>query len=247
MTGDSALAPLLRKLQLWRPLSEQDQAALLLLPHRVEQADPGRYLVREGDHPKHSCLLVSGFAIRQKATGDGARSISAIHFAGDIVDLQNSLLELADHSVQTLTQSTVAYIPVESVLHLAFERPHVGFAMWYDTLVDGSIFREWIANCTRRAAPQRIAHVLCEVGLRLEAVGLGSREEFELPVTQEQLADATGLTPVHVNRTLQELESRGLFKREQRKVHVSDWRRLADAGDFSETYLHLPQSRSLRP
>jgi CRP-like cAMP-binding protein len=242
---DSTLAPLVRKLCLWKDLDSTEREAILALPHKVERVSAGAYLVREGDQPRYSNLLLSGFAFRQKSTGDGARSISAIHFAGDVVDLQNSLLGLADHSVQALSSARVALIPRENMVQLAFDYPTVGLAMWYDTLVDGSIFREWIANVARRGAHARIAHLLCEVGTRLEAMGLGKRDEFELPITQEQLADAVGLTPVHVNRTLKDLEAQGLFERDQRRVTVSDWPALEAAGDFTDAYLHLRQPQQL--
>jgi CRP-like cAMP-binding protein len=112
-------------------------------------------------------------------------------------------------------------------------------AMWYDTLVDGSIFREWIANIGRRDAHTRMAHLLCEFALRLKVAGLGERDSYELPMTQEQLADATGLTPVHVNRTLRALDQEGLISRDKRAVRISDWKRLVAAGDFDSGYLHL--------
>jgi CRP-like cAMP-binding protein len=111
--------------------------------------------------------------------------------------------------------------------------------MWHDTLVDGSVFREWIANVGRRDARTRLAHLLCEFALRLEAAGLGEHSKWELPMTQEQLADATGLTPVHVNRTLKTLDADGLIVRNKRAVSVSDWKRLAAAGDFQSGYLHM--------
>jgi CRP-like cAMP-binding protein len=114
--------------------------------------------------------------------------------------------------------------------------------MWYDTLVDASVFREWILNIARRDARTRIAHVLCEFGVRLEAQGLGERSSYEFPMTQEQLADVTALTPVHVNRSLQALEVEGLIARTVRFVAVSDWSKLAAAGDFDEAYLHLPST-----
>lgn len=242
-----ALSPFVRKLQLWGPLGEDDQRAILALPHRVEQMRSQRYLVREGDHPSHSCLLIEGFAFRHKVLVDGSRSINAVHFKGDVVDLQNSLLGTADHSVQTLTDVTVAYISRDEIRKLAFERPRVGMAMWYDTLVDGSIFREWIANIARRDAPARLAHLICELGLRFEAVGLGSRSSFELPMTQEQLADATGMTAVHVNRSLMLLENSGLIEREKKRVSVGDWNRLVRTAGFDETYLHLKEHDSLNP
>jgi CRP-like cAMP-binding protein len=166
---------------------------------------------------------------------------------GDAVDLQNSLLGTADHSVQTLTRATVAYIPREEIRRVAFDYPNVGMAMWYDTLVDGSIFREWIANIARREAPARLAHLFCEFGLRLEAIGLGDRLSYELPMTQEQLADATGLTPVHVNRTLMDLGARGLIARTKKYVGITDWKRMEDVGGFNDTYLHLHEENSLLP
>jgi CRP-like cAMP-binding protein len=242
----SPLAPMLRKLRLWTELGDDEEQALLALPHILSQAEAGKYIVREGDEARHSCLLVSGFAYRQKVTRNGARSISAIHMQGDLVDLQNSLLGYADHSVQALTRSEIASIPREAVIALAFQFPRIGMAMWYDTLVDASIFREWILNIARRESIQRIAHLLCEFGIRLEALGLGKRLSYELPMTQEQLADATGLTPVHVNRTLKELEARGLITRTVRNVAVADWSNLERAGDFNDAYLHLPNGKHSR-
>ena len=113
-------------------------------------------------------------------------------------------------------------------------------AMWLDTLVDGSIFREWIANVGRRDAHTRLAHLLCEFSLRLKIAGLGKSNQYELPMTQEQIADCTGLTSVHVNRTLKILEAEGLIqRRSSRTVTIGDWKKLAEAGDFDSTYLHL--------
>lgn len=233
------LAPLLRKLQLWKPLDQADRDAILALPHRLKSLRLGETIVREGDKPTHSCLLVSGLAFRHKVTGTGARAIIALHMSGDMVDLQNSLLGYADHSVQALTRAEVAFIPRDAVVDLAVRNPRVGLAMWYDTLVDGSVFREWIANNSRRDAATGLAHLLCEFGVRLEAAGLGDRLNYELPMTQDQLADALGLTSVHINRTLKKLEEDGLITRTQRAVSVVDWAKLVRAGDFSPDYLHL--------
>jgi CRP-like cAMP-binding protein len=238
-TQPATLSPLVKKLQLWAPLEAHEQAAVLALPHRVEEVLPNRYLVREGEQPSHSCLLITGFAIRHKILLDGSRSISAVHMRGDMVDLQNSLLGTADHSVQALTRATVAFVAREEIQRIAFAFPRVGMAMWYDTLVDASIFREWIANVARRSAGPRLAHLLCEFGRRLEAIGLGDRTSFELPMTQEQLADATGLTAVHVNRTLMEMEARGLIARAKKFVAIGDWNGIEDEAGFDDTYLHI--------
>jgi CRP-like cAMP-binding protein len=236
----SSLAPLVRKLLLHAKLDEQDQIAILDLPHVVRELEGSKYIVREGDKPTHSCLLVSGFVIRHKIVEGGGRQIVNIHVSGDMCDMQNSLLATADHNVQTLTRCEVAFIPREALVDLAFTRPAVGKALWLETLVEASIAREWIANVGRRDARARVAHLLCEFAYRLDAVGLGEECNFQLPMTQEQLADTTGLTPVHVNRTLKGLDNEGLTTRTKRSVKINDWKRMAQVADFRSTYLHLP-------
>jgi CRP-like cAMP-binding protein len=235
-----SLRPLVRKLLNWVPLDDDDQRAILTLPHAIKRLTIGQYVVREGDLPTHSCLVVEGFAMRHKIVGNGGRQITNIHMAGDMVDLQNSLLRVADHNVQTLTSAVAAFIPREAIVQLAFQRPAIGRALWLDTLVEGSISREWIANVGRRDARSRVAHILCEFAMRLEAVGLGEQCNYELPMTQEQIADTAGLTPVHVNRTLKALDAEGLTRRNKRSVTIEDWKKLTEAGDFNPTYLHLP-------
>jgi len=237
--SDHVLAPMARKLQLWQPLTDHDTEAVLALPHTVRALDAGQYIVWDGDKPQHSCLLLDGFAYRHKKAGNGSRQILSIHMKGDIVDLQNSLLGMADHNVQMLTAGQVALIPVEAMRDIAFSNPHVGMAMWYETLVEGSIFREWIVNVGRRDARTRIAHLLCEFAVRLEVAELGKQSKYELPITQEQLGDAVSLTPVHVNRTLMKLEEDGLINRTKRVITIRDWTELAKTADFQPRYLHL--------
>jgi CRP-like cAMP-binding protein len=238
----SALEPMVRKLQYWCKLDDADRQALLELPNTVKSLERGGYIVREGDQTTCSCVMLSGYSIRHKIVCHGARQIVAIHMKGELVDLQNSLLGVADHSVQMLTNGRVAMIPRDAITRIAFERPNIGRAMWFDTLVDASIFREWVANVGRRDAPTRLAHLLCEFALRLKVAGLGEQTGYVLPMSQEELADATGLTSVHVNRTLKALEAQGLIDRPNpRSIHISDWRKLASAGDFSPAYLHLEE------
>jgi CRP-like cAMP-binding protein len=241
MSNPSILEPMVRKLQQWRALSAEDQDALRALPFRVISLRPHEYVVRECDQPRTSCLMLSGFAIRHKVAGNGGRQIFSIHMKGDLADLQNSLLGTADHNLQALTEIEVAQIPVEAIQAISFERPSVGRAMWYETLVDASIFREWTLNVGRRPARVRVAHLLCEFALRLEEAGLGQQGDYELPMTQEQLADALALTPVHVNRMLMELGRDGLITRTNRSVKISDWNKLAAVGDFDPAYLHLDE------
>jgi CRP-like cAMP-binding protein len=238
----SPLEPLVRKLAYRVTFDADDVTSIRDLPHQLKRIERAGYIVRERDRATHSCLMLSGFSMRHKVGGDGARQIVAIHMKGEMVDLQNSMLKIADHSVQALTECQVAFIPRQAVKQVALERPRVGMAMWLDTLVDGSIFREWIMNVGRRDAHTRIAHLLCEFSLRLKVAGLGEQTNYELPMTQEQLADATGLTAVHVNRTLKALVQEGMIERNNgRGIIIGDWHKLAEAGDFDSTYLHMPE------
>lgn len=239
---DLTLAPMARRLEIRQSLTEQEEAAVLGLPHIVRDLAANQYLVWDGDRPQNACLLLAGFAYRHKLAGNGSRQIMSIHMKGDIVDLQNSLLGMADHNVQMLTDGTLALIPIEAVRELAQRFPNLGLAMWYETLVDGSIFREWILNVGRRDARTRIAHLLCEFAVRLEVAELGKQTDYELPITQEQLADAVGLTSVHVNRTLMKLDEEGLIKRTRRVITINDWQKLAKFADFNPRYLHLPKA-----
>lgn len=238
--SSSSLKPMLRKLRQWRELDAADEDALLTLPHRIAKIERASYLVREGKAADHVCLLVKGYAIRHKIVATGARQIVGVHMRGDLVDLQNALLRCADHNVQALTDVQVAYIPSEAIKRLAFARPSVGEALWVDTLVDAAIFREWIVNVGRRDARARIAHLFCELALRLRSADCGDTSGFELPMSQEQIADCVGLTSVHVNRVLMRLEAEQLISRKSsRSVAIGDWTQLAAAGDFDESYLHL--------
>ena len=231
---------MVRRLAYWHKLSPDDHAALLSLPHQLRKLEQHNYIVREFDRAEHACVLLSGFAIRHKIVAGGQRQILAIHMKGDLVDLQNAMLECADHSVQMLTAGQVAMVHRQEIARIAFERPNIGKALWKDTLVDASIFREWIANVGRRDARTRLAHLLCEFALRLKVAGLGEQTDYELPMTQDQLADTTGLTPVHINRTLKALEGQGLIERRSpRSIAIGDWRKLAEIGDFNSAYLHL--------
>ena len=237
------LEPLARKLEYRVKLEAADRAAVLALPHTVKTMEQHQYVVREGDRTKYSCLMLSGYSVRHKIVAGGKRQIIAIQIKGEMVDLQNSMLGTADHSVQMLTPGKIAMIPREAILQLAFDRPAIGRAMWIDTLVDASISREWVANVGRRDARTRVAHVLCEFALRLKHAGLGEQTNYQLPMTQDQLADTTALTSVHINRTLKALEADGLIERlAPRSITIGDWRKLADTGDFQSGYLHMREN-----
>jgi CRP-like cAMP-binding protein len=235
---------LVRNLELRSPLPPEDREAVLNLPYTLRTLEAGTYTIREADAPEHCGILVSGFAYRQKLTGDGARQIVALHIPGDALDFQNLFLDVSDHSLQMLTRAEVALTTIRDLQVLARTRPAVGHAILVKILVEASIFREWVLNVGRRDSKVRLAHLLCELAVRLDAEGLVNDYGYELPMTQEQLADALGLTPVHVNRTLKALEGEGLIVRSKRSVSFPDWKRLRLVGDFNQRYLHLEPQRS---
>jgi len=208
------------------------------LPFTRKRFGKDAYMVREGERTTDCSVILRGFAFRQKMLRDGSRQIISIHIPTEFVDLQNGLLLVADHNVQCINGAEAATIPREALLSLAIERPEVLRAIWIDTLIDASVFREWVVNVGRRDSRARIAHLLCELALRLRSIGLVHDDRFDFPLTQEQLADATGLTAVHTNRTLQSLRKDGLVQLTGRSLTVLDWDRLCEVAEFDELYLH---------
>ena len=228
----------MRRWSNYAPFSPKDSSVLLNLPFTRKSFKREGYLVREGQEANECSLLLSGFAFRQKLIRNGSRQIISIHIPTEFVDLQNGVLGMADHSVQALNPCEVAAIPRRALMEVQDSHPAIRMAMWTETLIDSSIFREWVVNVGRRDSRARIAHLLCEMAIRLEKLGDGIDGNFEFPLTQEQLADCTGLTPVHTNRTLQALRKEGLIQLNGRSLKVLDWQGLRDVGDFDELYLH---------
>jgi CRP-like cAMP-binding protein len=235
---NDVFARVIGKLERLGHLNQADRDAIRTLPFSMKTAPPNHFLVREGDLATDCCVLLKGYACRHKATSNGGRQIVSFHMAGDILDLQHLLLSRADHNLQTITTATVATVPAAALKQLAQVRPTVGEVLWRDTLIDASVFREWVLNVGRRDAKARIAHMLCEFAARREAAGLGSPERFEFPMTQEQIGAATGMTAVHVNRMLHELGGEGVIVRNKREVEITDWARMRRIADFDPAYLH---------
>jgi CRP-like cAMP-binding protein len=219
-------------------LGAEDQAAIRALPFVRKSFGKDSYMVREGERTSDCSLLLRGFAFRQKSLRTGARQIISFHIPTEFVDLQNGLLGTADHSVQSIEGCEAAIIPRQPLIDLSNSNPKIRMAMWIDTLLDSSIFREWVVNVGRRDSRARIAHLLCELVFRLKTIGEGDSGKFDFPLTQEQIADATGLTAVHTNRTLQALRRAGLIQLNARSLTVLDQDGLEEAGDFDELYLH---------
>jgi CRP-like cAMP-binding protein len=231
------LAPFVAKLEKCTKLSAADRSAVFALPHVVRSFEAGSHLYREGDRPSHCFIIVSGFACGHKIVRSGSRQIIDIHMRGDAVDPANALIGVATHGVQALTRLQAALVPLPALAELVESNAAVERAVWIQTLVHTSIQREWTANVGRRDARSRIAHLLCELGIRQEEAGVCPRDNYEMPLTQEQLADATGLTAVHVNRVLGQLRSEGIISGRNRHVHVPNWERLTAVGDFRTNYL----------
>jgi CRP-like cAMP-binding protein len=246
MSSPHPLAGLVRHLEMRVPLSPEDQAAVLGLQHQLRTLEPATYLIREGDPPTRCGVLVSGFTYRQKQTSEGHRQIVALNIPGEPVDLQHLFLDVADHSVQMLTRGQVAFVPRGEFQSLIKRCPTLAHAVIINILVEGSIFREWVLNVGRRDARARMAHLMCEFAIRLQAAGLMEGTAYELPITQEQLADALGLTAVHVNRTLKGLEADGLIERRKRTIAFPSWEDLREVADFNSRYLHLGRQGSDR-
>jgi CRP-like cAMP-binding protein len=231
--------PLVRKLESITDLTPEERQALLDLPMKVQAIGADQDIVREGDRPSRCCLVLQGFVCRYKMTLPGKRQIMAFHISGDIPDLQSLHLTTLDHSLGTITPCEVGFIRHEDVRDLVRRFPRIGDAFWRDTLVDAAIFRAWMVGIGRREAYGRIAHLLCEVMVKLRAVGLADGQRCELPITQTELGDALGLSTVHVNRVLQELRGNDLITLRGGSLTVLDWGGLTNAGEFDPAYLHL--------
>ena len=235
---DNPAKLLLAKLERLANLDDGDRDAICGLTYRIEEVPSAHYLVREHRDTSECCLLVSGYACRHKIASRGGRQIVSFHLPGDVLDLQHLLFSMADHNVQTITSATVAWLPSSELKLVSQRRPRIAEALWRDSLIDASIFREWVLNVGRRDAKMRIAHMLCEFAARCKTAGLGSPDGMRLPMTQEQIADATGLTPVHVNRMLRALREDGVIERNGKDLRITDWDRMRSLADFDPVYLH---------
>ena len=233
-------ALLSKKLHGYDALSEVERDVVLRQTVKGSRIfDAGSEIVRQGDRPSYSCLLVQGWAARSKMLEDGGRQITALHIPGDFVDLHSFLLHEMDHSVVALTACRVAFVPHENLRRISIDCPHLTRLFWLNTLVDAAIHRNWIVALGRLPAVNRVAQLVCEMYVRLEVVELARDREFEFPLTQPVMADALGLSLVQVNRSLRVLRTQGLLAWRARTVQIPDWERLAAFANFDPTYLSL--------
>lgn len=223
-------------------LSDEEKLAIegLFEPPRVVPA--GSMIVRAGEKPSRSTLMISGLSARQILMSDGDRSLTQLSIAGDFVDLHSFLMEQMDHGVLAITDCTVANASHKRIVQTTLAHPHLGRLFWLDTVVDGAIHRQWLHRIGRQDALGRTAHLICEMEARLSMVGLATDGRFELPVSQLELADCLGISAVHANRVLMELRGIPLIEWRGRSVRILDRDRLEELAEFDPTYLRLQKA-----
>ena len=230
--------PLTRKLEAFAPLPEADRRLIDDICRNPRDVGPREDLIREGDDPRDVQLILEGFACRYKLLSDGRRQITAYLIPGDFCDLHVFILKAMDHSIATLSPCRVVAIPRHRVLELT-ERPAIARALWWASLVDEAVLRAWLVGIGARGADERIAHLLCELLMRLRTVGLATDGAFELPITQAELADTVGLTHIHVNRILQRLRADGSITLKGKQLVILNVDKLMAFSGFDVNYLHL--------
>ena len=227
------------KLLLRSQLSGEEQEAILRLNCRATQVRARTDIVSPGETVDHACLVAQGLVARFDQMLDGDRQITSFYIPGDMADLHSVVSPAAAWGITALSPATVVRVPHKELLEVARAYSAIMLAFWRDTVADGSVLAKWVGNLGRQDARARLAHVLCEIGIRMELAGLGTRTAFELDATQDQLADALGLTAVHVNRTLQRLRAERAVMTRGHVVEVLDWPRLADIAEFDPDFLLL--------
>jgi len=233
------LDPFLDKIEIRDRLTDDEKAALRALPQKLVRTAARSRIVEEGEKPTHACMVLEGIVYRSKIASSGRRQIISFHVPGDMVDLHTVLFKIADHTIETVRNAAIVLVPHKAILETAEEVPALARAFWYDTLLDASIQREAMLNIGRRDARSRTAHLFCELAVRLKRVGLVTNGSFELPLTQTDIADALGVTPIHTNRVLAKFRQQGLITATGKSVTIHDWHALTAIGDFDATYLHL--------
>ena len=227
------------KLEAFTKLSNEDRAALSGLTRNFRYVDARRDLISEGDKPRHVHLVLDGWACRYKTLPDGKRQIVGLFIPGDFCDVNVYILKEMDHSIGAITRLKVAMIQPDEMDTLMARHPRISQALWWHELVVTAIQREWTLNIGQRSAYERLAHLLIEIYFRVRTIGRANFGRCDFPLTQSDLADATGLTPVHVNRTLQELRRDKLIELERKQLHILDLPRMMDVSMFNPNYLHL--------
>lgn len=230
----------IRKLELFVRLAGEERRLVEGLVHsQIRRVSPRRDLITEGDPPRAVNILLEGWAARTKMLADGRRQIVGLLLPGDLCDAHGYVLREVDHSILALTRLRVAEVTREQLEQVLETSPRLCQAFWWHDLTNAAMQREWTLNLGQRSAFERIAHFLCETFVRLQAMGMTQGDSCDFPIVQNDLADITGLTSVHVNRTLQELRRSGLIVLNNRRLTIPDLQRLKDVAFFNGGYLHI--------
>ena len=233
------LSRLVERLDRDGKLSDAEVEKVLSLSHTVRSYPANADIVREGDRPSQCCLVIEGCLSRFKIIKEGKKQIMSFHVPGDIPDTLSLYLPRLDHTLGSVSPTKVVFIPHAAMRDLMALHPRIAQCLWREMLVDAAIFREWIINVGRRAAESRIAHLLCEQAVRMKEAGLGDESGYPWFLTQANLGDATGLSVVHVNRSMQSLRHKGLIGENGKTMKILDWKGLVEVAGFDPAYLHL--------
>ena len=246
--SDTAAADILiRHLENSGSLAPEDRMAInAALSGPLRSVNARRDVIREGTPPRGVIVIVSGWACRYKMLEDGRRQIVSFLLPGDTCDLHNAVLARMDHSIGALTAVRYVELSADALQRLS-DRPQVGQALWWQMLVNIATQREWTLNIGQRSAAERIGSLFCELLIRLRSIGMASDTAFDFPLTQTDLAEATGLTSVHVNRTVQQMRGAGLISWTGKVLRIPDFPKLQVASLFTPDYLHLGERRERRP
>ena len=227
------------KLEHGARLTNEDRALLQDLTSRTRQIPAHQDITREGDRPENVHLVMEGWACRYKILPDGKRQIMAFLVPGDFCDLHVAILGEMDHSIGTSWGCKVVNIPQQTIHDLGQSHHRITRALWWATLADEGTLREWLVNMGQRQADRQMAHLFCELLVRLRVVGCADADSFEFPISQTDLADVLGISSVHVNGVLQELRAQNLVSWQKKRLHILDVPRLKAFCDFDPKYLHL--------
>ncbi|HJP67861.1 MAG TPA: Crp/Fnr family transcriptional regulator [Sphingomicrobium sp.] len=235
----TALQRFLDRLDLRSALTNEERDAILGLRGEIERCRPHQDIVSPHEKVERACLVKSGLVGRYDQMLDGERQVTSIYISGDMCDLHSVVAPRASWSITALSPVTVIRVSHGELRSLCIRYPGLAIAFWRDGTADASIFAKWIGNLGRKSGKARIGHLFCEMGMRCEAAHLGTRTQYELPLTQKQVAETVGLTSVHVNRMLMDLRAEGLLLFLRGRVDIPDWEALASLAEFDPEYLML--------
>lgn len=224
-------------------LTQEERALLEAAISEVRSVEPRRTIVEAGEQVSVSTYLLEGVLSRYIDDRKGLRQLVAVHVPGEFVDLHAYPMRELDHSIGSLTAASVAIVPHSALKEILDPRPELARKLWFSTLIDAAMHRAWLFRVGRLDAVGRVAHFLCEMNARLEAVGLSDGKRFVLALTQSDIAEICGLTTVHTNRAFRQLREAGLCQMRASLVEVADPAALARRGDFNADYLYLAPSR----